>query len=266
MQFSAVISIVWGILKQILNDASMVNQLPIHCTACWRPTLKLRWLAMVMVTVTLFAGVELWVGWLSHSLTLRADSGHMLTDGVAMAIALAAAWMAQRSRSVATGNQRVEVLAALINSLALLAMAAWIGREVWTHWQGEPTEILTLPMLITSLLGLLINGLNLYWLHGDLRQDLNVRGVFLHILADLVGSVGAILAAIAVTFLNWVWADMLIGTVVALVIAVSALPLLWQSFVRLRQPQAPEPLEVAELQSVGWFEAGKTDLSTVLLK
>ncbi|WP_375541600.1 cation diffusion facilitator family transporter [Halomicronema sp. CCY15110] len=244
----------------------MVNQLPIHCSACWRPNLKLRWLVMVMVTVTLFAGVELWVGWLSHSLTLRADSGHMLTDGLAMAIALAAAWMAQRSRPIATGNQRVEILAALINSLALLAMAAWIGREAWTHWHGEPTEILTLPMLITSLLGLLINGLNLYWLHGDLRQDLNVRGVFLHILADLVGSVGAILAAIAVTFLNWVWADMLIGTAVALVIAVSALPLLWQSVARLRAVPPDQANTVAALEALGWLETGQTDLSQLIAK
>jgi len=242
----------------------MVNQLPIHCSACWRPTLKLRWLVMVMVTVTLFAGVELWVGSLSHSLTLRADSGHMLTDGVAMAIALAAAWMAQRSRSVASGNHRVEVLAALINSLALLAMAIWIGREAWFCGALTPTEILSWPMFITSLLGLLINGVNLYWLHGDWRQDLNVRGVFLHILADLVGSVGAILAAIAVTFLNWVWADMLIGTAVALIIAVSALPLLWQSVARLRA-RAQTPAEQAvSLQAVGWLEAGQTDLSQLI--
>lgn len=226
----------------------------------------MRWLAVVMVTVTLFAGVELWVGWLSHSLTLRADSAHMLTDGLAMAIALVAAGMAQRSRSVTPGNQRIELLAALINSLALLAMAVWIGREAWAHWQGEPTEILSLPMLITSLLGLLINGLNLYWLHGDLRQDLNVRGVFLHILADLVGSVGAILAAIAVTFLNWMWADTLIGTAVSLVIAGSALPLLWQSATRLRsQPAANSPSR-SSLQEVGWLEAGQADLSRLLAK
>ncbi|MEM6519929.1 MAG: cation transporter, partial [Cyanobacteria bacterium P01_C01_bin.70] len=84
-----------------------MKSLPTHCLACWRPQLKLHWLAVVMVTVTLFAGIELWVGQLSHSLTLRADSGHMLTDGGAMAIALVAAWMAQRSRPVTKGNHRV---------------------------------------------------------------------------------------------------------------------------------------------------------------
>lgn len=244
----------------------MVKSPLIHCSSCWQPPLKLRWLALVMVTVTLFAGVELWVGWVSHSLTLRADSGHMLTDGVAMAIALTAAWLAQRSRPTAPGNHRAELLAALINSLALLAMAAWIGREAWAHWHGQPTEILTLPMLITSLLGLLINGMNLVWLHGDLRQDLNVRGVFLHILADLVGSVGAIMAAIAVTFLHWVWADILIGALISLVIAGSALPLLWQSAQRLRQTSSSPQTTAAALQDLGWLEAGQTDLSRLVMK
>lgn len=235
-----------------------------HCLSCWQPTLKLRGLALVMFSVTLFAGVELWVGWLSHSLTLRADSGHMLTDGVAMAIALTAAVMAQRSRAVTQGNQRIELLAALINSLALLAMAIWIGREAWTHWHGEPTELLTFPMLITSSLGLLINGANLYWMHGDLRQDLNLRGVFLHILADLVGSVGAILAAIAVTFLNWMWADTLIGTVVSVVIAMSALPLLWQSVTRLRHRPSADVVVAPSLQELGWLETGQADLSQLV--
>ena len=237
----------------------------IHCLSCWQPTLKLRWLALVMVSVTVFAGIELWVGWMSHSLTLRADSGHMLTDGVAMAIALTAAVMAQRSQSVTRGNQRIELLAAVINSLALLAMAIWIGREAWTHWHGQPTELLTLPMLVTSSLGLLINGANLYWMHGDLRQDLNLRGVFLHILADLVGSVGAILAAIAVTFLNWMWADTLIGTAVSLVIAVSALPLLWQSVARLKHLSTADVAAAPSLQELGWLEAGKTDLSQLVV-
>ncbi len=245
----------------------MVKSLPIHCAACWPSALKLRWLALVMITVTLFAGVELWVGGISHSLTLRADSGHMLTDGVAMAIALTAAWMAQRSRSATQGNQRIELLAALINSLALLAMAIWIGREAWTHWQGQPAEILTLPMLITSSLGLLINGINLYWLHRDWRQDLNVRGVFLHILADLVGSIGAILAAIAITFLNWAWADTLIGTAVSLIIAGSALPLMWQSARQLRHDtMSAPPNPPMALQELGWLETGQTDLSRIVAK
>ena len=102
-------------------------------------------------------------------------------------------------------------------------------------------------------------------MHGDLRQDLNLRGVFLHILADLMGSVGAILAAIAVTFLNWLWADTLIGTVVALVIALSALPLLWQSLMQLRQRSSANVNMTADaLQELGWLEAGEADLSRLI--
>jgi cobalt-zinc-cadmium efflux system protein len=230
------------------------------------PSLKLRWLLLVMISVTGFAGVELWVGLISHSLTLRADSGHMLTDGLAMAIALVAAWVAQRSQAASHREHPVEVLAALINGLALLAMAVWIGREAWAHWQGETSDILSVPMLITALLGLLINTLNLRWFHGDLRQDLNLRGVVLHILADLVGSVGAILAAIAVTFLNWTWADTVIGTGVAVIIAASALPLLWQSWQQLTQDSIPAPVSSQSLQNLGWLEVGQTDWSRLITK
>ncbi|NER79547.1 MAG: cation transporter [Leptolyngbya sp. SIO1D8] len=225
----------------------------------------MRWLLLVMASVTVFAGIELWVGLMSHSLTLRADSAHMLSDGLALGIALTAAWAAQRSQPTAQGNHRYELLAALVNGLALLAMAVWIGREALAHWNGQPTEILSLPMLITALLGLCVNGLNLYWLHGDIHQDLNLRGVFLHILADLLGSIGAILAALAVTFRQWLWADTLIGAVVAFLIALSALPLLWQSLRRLaaRKDTSPSP---ATLASSGWLEVGHTDLSSVILK
>ncbi|MBE7384093.1 MAG: cation transporter [Leptolyngbya sp. SIO1E4] len=218
-----------------------------------------------MASVTVFAGIELWVGLMSHSLTLRADSGHMLADGLALGIALTAAWAAQRSQPAANGNRRYELVAALINGLALLAMAAWIGREALMHWHGQPTEILSLPMLITALLGLLVNGLNLYWLHGEIHQDLNLRGVFLHILADLLGSVGAILAALAVTFLQWTWADTLIGAVVALMIALSALPLLWQSLQRLIAQDKSANL-AAPLEQLGWMEVGTTDLSHIIAK
>lgn len=220
-----------------------------------------------MVSVILFAGVELWVGLVSHSLTLRADSAHMLTDGGAMAIALMAAWVAQRSPMPKQNNHRFELLAALINGLALLAMAVWIGREALAHLHGEPSHILSTPMLITALLGLLVNGLNLYWLHSDdLRQDLNLRAVFLHVLADLLGSVGAILAAIAVTFLQWAWADIVIGAIVASIIAMGALPLLWQSWQQLRSPQPPILPNPAALQDLGWLQVGQTDLSRLMTK
>ncbi|MEM0979928.1 MAG: cation diffusion facilitator family transporter [Cyanobacteria bacterium P01_H01_bin.58] len=218
----------------------------------------------MMVSVLGFAGIELWMGTLSHSLTLQADSGHMLADGVAIGMALTAAWLTRRSPAK-THNTQLELWAALINGLGLLAMAGWIAREALAHLDGQPTEILSLPMLITALLGLIINSLNLYWLHGDAHQDLNVRGVFLHILADLLGSVGAILAALAVTFLRWMWADALIGAVVACAIALSAVPLLLQSLRHIFIPKQTLASLSLDPQS-GWLEVGKTDLSHLIVK
>lgn len=244
-----------------------MKNLPAHCSFCKVPTLKVRWLLVVMISVTGFALIELWVGQISHSLALRADSGHMFADGLAMGIALIAAVVAQRSQPATRGNHRLELLAALINSLALLSMALWIGREAWSHWHGQPTTILSLPMLGTACIGLVINALNLYWLHGDVRQDLNVRGVFFHVLADLLGSVGAILAAIAVTFLQWLWADKVIGSVVAVAIALSALSLLWHSMVRLLATRhSLTEYSTPQMQAIGWLEVGHTDLSQLISK
>ncbi|WP_008311570.1 cation diffusion facilitator family transporter [Leptolyngbya sp. PCC 6406] len=221
---------------------------------------KSRWLLPVMVSVALFAVFELWVGVMSHSLTLRADSGHMFGDVSALAIALCATGLARRASATAKGGHRFELMAALVNGLGLMAMALWIGREALHHLQGPPTEILSWPMLVTALLGLLINGVNLYWLHGHIHQDLNLRGAFLHIVADLLGSLGAIAAALAVTYLGWMWADTLIGVGVALLVAGSALPLLWQSWQQLRHP----PLPPQSLEAMGWCEVGQTQLSHLL--
>lgn len=243
----------------------MVKNTVQHCSFCFNSTLTRRGVGLVAGSVLVFAGIELWVGWLSHSLTLRADSGHMLADGLAMGIALGAALLAQRSPTPASRPHLAELLSAAINGLALLAMAAWIGREAWSHWHNQPTEILSTPMLITALLGLLINSLNLYWLHDGVQQNLNVRGMFLHILADLLGSLGAVLAAIAVTFWQWSWADIAIGTVVAVVIAVSAIPLLWQSLRTWRELSKPAPLmEKAALYDYGWLETGQADLRRLI--
>jgi cobalt-zinc-cadmium efflux system protein len=218
-----------------------------------------RWLVPVIISVTMFAGIELWVGLISHSLTLRADSGHMLSDGVAVTIALGAAKIAQRSRTNSAQPHRAELLASMANGLGLLAMAGWIGQEAWHHAHGTPTDILSLPMLITASLGLVINGFNIYWLHDHAGDDLNLRGVLLHMLADLAGSVGAIAAALAVTYLRWMWADTLIGALVALLIGASALPLLYQCWQQWWAPSEPP-----DLGAQGWCEVGRTDLSQLL--
>jgi cobalt-zinc-cadmium efflux system protein len=164
-------------------------------------------------------------------LALLADSGHLASDCFALILALFASWMAQRRRSkdLASGNHWVEVLAALINGVGLVAIALWIGWEAIVRLQSPPVEILSLPMLATASVGLGVNSINIFLLHKDSHHDLNLRGAFLHVLADAASSVGVILAAIAVWALNWLWADGVITLFVSGLIIVSATPLIVQS-------------------------------------
>jgi cobalt-zinc-cadmium efflux system protein len=239
-----------------------------HQLGCYRCRLastggKIRGLILIMASVLLFSGIEFWASARSHSLTLGVDAGHMLSDGISLGIALCATWLARRSSRL-NAQGKLEAMAALVNGLGLLAMAVWIGREAWHHWQGPPVEILSLPMLATAVLGLLINGFNLSWLQGSDRQDLNLKGIFLHVFADTLGSIGAILAAVAVFCWQWTWADTVIGGMVAIVISASALSLIKQCLNQLLKRSAPKLDPPHNLAAAGWFETGQTDLRHIL--
>jgi cobalt-zinc-cadmium efflux system protein len=147
-------------------------------------------------------------------------------------LALLASWIAHRRKSshLAPGNHWVEVLAALVNGVGLVAIALWIGWEAIARLQSPPVEILSLPMLATATVGLGVNSVNIFLLHKDSHHDLNIKGAFLHVLADAASSVGVILAAIAVWALNWLWADGVISLLVSGLIIISAAPLIVQSF------------------------------------
>lgn len=205
---------------------------PLSCTSCAIPSLKkVRLLATALILIISFSVIELITAHLSHSAALRADAGHLLADSIAIALALLASWIAHfppsaRSRFV---YRQVEVLAALANGVGLLAMAGLIIWEAIRHLQAPPKEILSLPMLATALIGLAINGFNALWLHRDSQNDLNVQGVFLHVVADAISSVGVILAAVAIWMFNWNWADSIIGLGIGGLIAFSGFPLIQQS-------------------------------------
>jgi cobalt-zinc-cadmium efflux system protein len=155
----------------------------------------------------------------------------MASDCFALVLALMATWMAQRRRASnsAPGNHWVEVVAALVNGVGLVAIAFWIGWEAIVRLQSPPVEILSLPMLATASVGLGVNTINIVLLHKDSHHDLNLRGAFLHVLADAASSVGVILAAIAVWTLHWLWADGVISLLVSGLIIISATSLIVQS-------------------------------------
>lgn len=206
---------------------------PPHCSHTIRPTgAKVRALSIALMLLLCSALAELGVGLASHSLALVAESGHMLSDGVALGLALLATWIAQfpPSQSATFGYRRVEILTALANGLGLLGVASWISWEALTRLQSATTEeILSLPMLVTALVGLGINSLNAGLLHQDSHHDLNLRGAFLHMVADALSSVGVVIAAVVIWIFGWDWVDGAISLVVGVLIALGAVPLIRQS-------------------------------------
>lgn len=192
---------------------------------------KTQLLRIAMALLSSFFIIELGVGLWIHSLSLVADAGHLLSDIAALGLTLLASWIAQRARrsQLKWGNYRVEFLAALINSLSLIILAIWVACEAILRLQSPTTEILSLPMLVTAVVGLGINGFNAFWLHECSHHDLNFKAAFLHVLSDLVSSVGVILASAAIFWLGWMWADGAISLLVSGLIIVSALPLVVQS-------------------------------------
>ncbi|NJL02788.1 MAG: cation transporter [Spirulinaceae cyanobacterium SM2_1_0] len=219
-------------------------------------------------TRLLLAVLLLWVGLAvleaiasrsSHSLALLADAGHLSMDAGAITIALLAAWLAKQRVRQPQQSQRVEALAASLNGLGLAVMAGAIAWEAWQHLQARPQELLSVPMLLTALVGLAVNGFNATLLAAASRDDLNLRGAFLHVLADAASAGGTVLAALAVHFWRWFWVDAVLGLAIALVMATSTVPLLRQSW-RAWQQTASVP----NLQAVGFYELGQTDLQQVL--
>ena len=192
---------------------------------------KIQMLRLALGLLSSFFVIELGVGLWIHSLSLVADAGHMLSDIAALGLTLAASWIAQRVQrhQLKCGSWRVELLAALINSLSLIVLASWVATEAILRLQSPTNEIVSLPMLVTAVVGLGVNGFNALWLHECSHQDLNYRAAFLHVLSDLFSSVGVILAAIAISWLGWMWADGAISLLVSVLIVVSALPLVTQS-------------------------------------
>jgi cobalt-zinc-cadmium efflux system protein len=175
---------------------------------------RLRW-ALVLTSV--FMVLEVAAGFWSGSLALLADAGHMLTDSAALGLALFAVVVSRRPPDARRtyGYGRMRVLAAFINGLALLVIAAWIVIEA-VRRLDRPVEILAGPMLVVALAGFVVNVIVYLILRGG--TDLNTRGAMAHVLGDLLGSVAAIAAATIILATGWTRADPLLSIVVAALI------------------------------------------------
>jgi cobalt-zinc-cadmium efflux system protein len=162
--------------------------------------------ALIMTSVFMVA--EVVGGVVSNSLALLADAGHMLTDVGALAFSLFVAWLARQPATPKRtyGYLRFEILAALLNGATLLAVSAWIIWEAIGRLRN-PEVVETGVMFFVALAGLIVNIISARMLHGSADHSLNVRGAYLHVLSDLLGSVAAIVAAILARYLGWSLAD-----------------------------------------------------------
>ncbi|MEO8090727.1 MAG: cation diffusion facilitator family transporter [Gemmatimonadales bacterium] len=195
-----------------------------------RPTAPLSRLGLVLALTVLFMIVEVIGGWLSGSLALLADAGHMLTDAGALGLTLLSAWIGLRpaSHSKTYGYQRWEILAALINGAALFGIAGWVVVEAVQRIQ-YPQPIRADLFLVVAAGGLVVNLISLGILHGIRDGSLNTRGAYLHVLGDALGSVGALAAAAIIATTGWTLADPIISVVLALLILVGAWRLVRES-------------------------------------
>jgi cobalt-zinc-cadmium efflux system protein len=207
---------------------------PLDCPDCRSEAIapKGRLLGVALTLILGFAVGAYLVGRMSHSLALVAESGHMLSDAVALGLALVATWVARwpASSRAPFGYRRVEILAALVNAVGLVAIALWVGWEAIQRLRTPAAdEILGLPMLVTAGIGFGINSLNAALLHNHSHSDLNLKGAFLHMVADALSSVGVVVAAIAIWTFGWNWADGTVSLLVAGLILAGAVPLVRQS-------------------------------------
>jgi cobalt-zinc-cadmium efflux system protein len=176
-----------------------------------------------------FAALEAVGGWWTGSLALLSDAGHMLTDGAALALAAGAAWIARRppSERHSYGLGRAEVLAALVNALAMLAIAGTIGYETLLRWQA-PLPVKGGAAALIALAGLALNVVILQRLASH-RHDLNTRAAMLHVLGDALGSAAALASGLVILLTGWLRADAAASALICLLIAVSAMQLTRES-------------------------------------
>lgn len=174
--------------------------------------------------ITGYMIIEVIGGLLTNSLALLADAGHMLSDSISLGVGFLAFTLGERvaNHTKTYGYKRFEILAAVFNGVTLIIIALYIFYEAFQRFTNPP-EVASKGMLIVAFIGLLVNLLVAWMLMrgGDTKENLNLRATFLHVLGDLLGSVGAVIAALLIMFFNWGWADPLASVIVAILVLIS---------------------------------------------
>jgi cobalt-zinc-cadmium efflux system protein len=206
-----------------------------------------RWLTIGLVLITAYMAVEVVVGLLVGSLALLSDAAHMLTDAVAIALALFAARMADRppSGGYTFGLKRAEILSAQANGLTLLLLAAWIGYEAFERFRS-PADVEGFPVLVTALAGIAVNVAAAWAVGRADRRSLNVEGAFQHVLTDLFAFIATAIAAVVIMTTGFRQADTIASLFVAALMVRSGLRLVRDSG-RIFLEAAPVGIDPAAL-------------------
>lgn len=201
-------------------------------------------LGLVLALAAAYMIAEVIGGLVTNSLALLADAGHMLSDVGSLALALFAMWMAGRPAGArhTYGYYRTEILAALANGAILVAVAIYIFIEAYDRL-GQPPEVQGGLMLAVATGGLAVNLAGLWLLNAGKSENLNLRGAWLHVLTDLLGSVGAIVTGLLIWAFGWNWTDPVASVLIGLLVLYSSWALLKQSVMVLLE-SAPGSIDV----------------------
>ena len=189
-----------------------------------------RALGLALALTAGYTVVEVVAGFLTGSLALLADAAHMLSDNVSIALALFAVWLARRPATPERtyGFKRAEVLAALVNGLTLVVLSIWIFVEAFRRLD-DPPDVLGGWMLAVGAVGIGVNLASGAILFGSRGESLNVEAAFRHVVADLLGSLGVVVAAIVILVTGWLEADPVVSVLIGLLVLASSWSILRDS-------------------------------------
>lgn len=236
------------------------------------------WIALALTSTFMVA--EVIGGLVTGSLALISDAAHMFTDTAALAIALAAMQISKRPVDARRtfGYHRFEILAAAFNALLLFGVALYILFEAWQRFSAPPS-VDSVPMLVVASVGLVVNMISMRLLASGKDGSLNVKGAYLEVWSDMLGSIGVIMGAVVIWLTGWTWID----TVIAVAIGLWVLPRTWillRASINILLEGVPEGVDVAVVKKtllsldgvesihdlhVWAISSGKTSLSVHLV-
>ena len=217
-------------MKEARSKESHVHPVHSHAHEHRRSSDNWRRLSLVLVLTVLYMIAEAVGGWWTGSLALLADAGHMLTDVAALVLALTAVWFASRPATPRKtfGYYRLEIIAALVNGVALVIISLFIFYGAYERWLSPPV-VRTGPMILVAVGGLVVNLICAWILHAPDEIDLNIRGAWMHVIGDALGSVAAILAGVCMWLFGWYAADAVFSVVISLLIIWGSVRLIRES-------------------------------------